>query len=72
MAATTKVSRSRNYAIGPHVNRLTKSQLYAKKGLYKRPHKPIASTKPAETDLAATKSVKVALVHVFSRVFPRR
>ncbi|KAG0143962.1 hypothetical protein CROQUDRAFT_48077 [Cronartium quercuum f. sp. fusiforme G11] len=59
MAATTKTPRSRNQLIGPHVNRLSKSQLYAKKALYKRPHKPIASSKPAETDLSATKIVKV-------------
>ncbi|KAI7962051.1 hypothetical protein MJO28_000145 [Puccinia striiformis f. sp. tritici] len=59
MAVTTKKIQSRNRAIGPHVNRLSKSQLYSKKALYKRPHKPVASTKAPEIDYAATKTVKV-------------
>ncbi|KNZ46699.1 large subunit ribosomal protein L6e [Puccinia sorghi] len=60
--AVTKKTHSRNRAIGPHVNRLSKSQLYSKKALYKRPHKPIAGTKTDEVDYAATKTVK-ALLH---------
>lgn len=59
MAATTKTPRSRNYEIGPLVNRYSKSQLYSKKGSYKRPHKPIPSSKPAPVDVTATKTVKV-------------
>ncbi|KAI8458067.1 60S ribosomal protein L6 [Phakopsora pachyrhizi] len=59
MAVTKKISAPRNRAIGPHVNRLTRSQLYSKKALYKRPHKPIAAVKTPEVDLAATKTVKV-------------
>ncbi|KAA1115447.1 hypothetical protein PGT21_036506 [Puccinia graminis f. sp. tritici] len=59
MAVTTKKNLPRNRAIGPHVNRLSKSQLYSKKALYKRPHKPIPSTKAPEVDYAATKTVKV-------------
>lgn len=59
MAVTTKKNQPRNRPIGPHVNRLTKSQLYSKKGLFKRPYKPIPRTKAPEVDYAATKSVKV-------------
>jgi hypothetical protein len=59
MAVTSKKTHPRNRAIGPLVNRLTKSQLYSKKALYKRPHKPIPATKVAEVDYAATKTVKV-------------
>ncbi|MBW0478012.1 hypothetical protein O181_017727 [Austropuccinia psidii MF-1] len=59
MATTTKKVNPRNRSVGPLVNRLTKSQLYSKKALYKRPHKPVASTRAPEKDLTVTKTVKV-------------
>lgn len=59
MAVNFKAGAPRNRPIGPHVNRLTKSQLYSKKGIYKRQHKSIPPSEKPQEDLSATKTVKI-------------